>query len=186
MNEERVKQLICELLTEIGEDPEREGLKKTPERVMRAYQFLTQDTNKRRKRSSTTPSSPRSQQYDHRQGYRNLQSVRTSHAAFFGRCHIGYIPRAKLLGVSKLCRIVDVFARRLQIQERLTAQIGPGNHDRGQCPGVGVVMECRHLCKMMRGVQKQNAVMTTSSVLGCFHDEAATRAEFLALINHKT
>ena len=105
---------------------------------------------------------------------------------FFGRCHIGYIPRDRVLGVSKLCRIVDVYARRLQIQERLTAQIAQDILDEVNAQGVGVVMECRHLCMMMRGVEKQNSVMTTSSVLGCFHDEEATRAEFLSLVNRTT
>ena len=102
---------------------------------------------------------------------------------FFGRCHIGYIAQEKVLGVSKLARIVDCFSRRLQIQERLTAQIAREIKDAVDAEGVGVVMECRHLCMMMRGVEKQNSVMTTSSVLGSVHDDAATRAEFINLIN---
>ena len=103
---------------------------------------------------------------------------------FFGRCHIGYIARDKVLGVSKLARIVDHYARRLQIQERLTAQIAADVLHAVNAEGVGVVMECRHLCMMMRGVEKANAVMTTSSVLGSFHSQSATRAEFLSLIRN--
>ncbi|MDP6629723.1 MAG: GTP cyclohydrolase I FolE, partial [Kiritimatiellia bacterium] len=101
---------------------------------------------------------------------------------FFGRCHIGYIAEDKVLGVSKLARIADLFARRVQIQERLTGQIARAISDTVGAEGVGVVMECQHLCMMMRGVGKQNSVMTTSTVLGSFHDDPATRAEFLRLI----
>ena len=102
---------------------------------------------------------------------------------FFGRCHIGYISKGKVLGVSKLSRIVDCFARRLQIQERLTQQIARAIKDSINAEGVGVVIEAQHLCMMMRGVQKQNSLMTTSSVLGSFHDSTATRTEFLTLIS---
>jgi GTP cyclohydrolase I len=101
---------------------------------------------------------------------------------FYGRCHIGYIAREKVLGLSKLSRIVDHYARRLQIQERLTQEIAAEIMRVTAASGVGVVMECRHMCMMMRGVEKQNSVMTTSSVLGSFHDEEATRLEFLNLI----
>jgi GTP cyclohydrolase I len=102
---------------------------------------------------------------------------------FYGRCHIGYIPNEKLLGVSKVARIVDCFARRLQIQERLTDQTAHAILAATGAKGVGVVMECRHLCMMMRGVEKQNSVMTTSSVLGVFRDSEATRLEFLQLLD---
>ncbi len=101
---------------------------------------------------------------------------------FFGRCHVGYIAREKVIGLSKIARIVDYYARRLQIQERLTAQIARAVMDNTHAEGVGVVIECRHLCSMMRGVQKQNSVMTTSSVLGSFHNDDITRQEFLGLI----
>jgi GTP cyclohydrolase I len=104
---------------------------------------------------------------------------------FFGRCHIGYIAEKKVLGISKLARIVDVFSRRLQIQERLTAQIAEAVMNEVDASGVGVVMECRHLCMMMRGVEKQNSVMTTSTVLGSFRNEDAARAEFLQLIGRQ-
>jgi GTP cyclohydrolase I len=101
---------------------------------------------------------------------------------FFGRCHVGYIAKDKVIGVSKIARIVDCFARRLQIQERLTEQIANSIMEEVGAEGVGVVMECRHLCMMMRGVEKQNSVMTTSAVLGSFRTEGATRQEFLSLI----
>ncbi len=101
---------------------------------------------------------------------------------FFGRCHVGYIAETKVLGLSKLARIVDHYARRFQIQERLTAQIAEEIMAHTQAEGVGVVIECQHLCSMMRGVQKQNSVMTTSSVLGSFREETVTRQEFLTLI----
>ena len=105
---------------------------------------------------------------------------------FYGRCHIGYIARKKVLGLSKLARIVDYYARRLQIQERLTAQVARRVMDLTGAEGVGVVMECKHLCMMMRGVEKQNSIMTTSSVLGSFHNDDPTRAEFLNLIAKPT
>jgi len=104
---------------------------------------------------------------------------------FFGRCHIGYIARDKVLGVSKLARLLDVYARRLQIQERLTHDIARAIMDAVDAEGVGVVMECRHMCMMMRGVEKQNSVMQTSTVLGSFHEDPATRAEFLNIIGRQ-
>ena len=101
---------------------------------------------------------------------------------FFGRAHVGYIAQEKVIGLSKIARIVDFYARRLQIQERLTAQIARAIMDNTRAEGVGVVLECKHLCTMMRGVEKQNSLMTTSSVLGSFHDDEITRQEFLQLI----
>jgi GTP cyclohydrolase I len=103
---------------------------------------------------------------------------------FYGRCHIGYIPTGKVFGVSKLARLVDMFARRLQLQERLTEQVSQAIMEKIGARGVGVMMEARHLCMMMRGVEKQNSVMVTSSVLGTFRESQATREEFLALIGH--
>jgi GTP cyclohydrolase I len=104
---------------------------------------------------------------------------------FFGRCHVGYIAEKKVLGLSKLARIVDYYGRRLQIQERLTAQIAEEIMTQTEAEGVGVVVECQHLCSMMRGVEKQSSVMTTSSVLGSFREDHATRHEFLTLIGRK-
>lgn len=183
MNEEKVTGLIRELLIEIGENPDREGLLKTPERSMKAWKFLTRGYE-------DSPDDIINQALFQSE-VNNMVIVRDIEVyslcehhmlPFFGRCHIGYIPHKKLLGVSKLCRIVDLYARRLQIQERLTAQVAKEISSSIDAEGIGVVMECRHLCMMMRGVQKQNSVMTTSSVLGCFHDETATRSEFLSLI----
>ncbi len=183
MNEERVSQLIRELLTELGEDPDREGLLKTPERVARAYSFLlqgySQDINE------TINDAVFQAESNNMIISRDIEvySLCEHHMLpFFGVCHIGYIAEKKVLGLSKLARIVDYYARRLQIQERLTAQIARKIMDVTQAEGVGVVMECRHLCSMMRGVEKQRSVMTTSSVLGSFHDDAITRQEFLHLI----
>jgi GTP cyclohydrolase I len=186
MNEERVKELVRELLVELGEDPEREGLLRTPERVARAWGFLTQGY--RLDPDEVVNEAIFESEANNMIIARNIEvySLCEHHMLpFFGHCHIGYIARNKVLGVSKLARIVDCFARRLQIQERLTKQVAREVKDTIDAEGVGVVIECRHLCMMMRGVEKQNSIMTTSSVLGSFHDDAATRAEFLALINRQ-
>lgn len=185
MNTERVAQLVRELLIEMGEDPDREGLLKTPERVARAYAFLTSGYTA--SFESIVNNAIFESESNNMIILRDIEvySLCEHHMLpFFGRCHIGYIARNKVLGVSKLARIVDCFSRRLQIQERLTAEIARAIMKITQAEGVGVVMECRHLCTMMRGVEKQNAVMTTSSVLGSFHSDDATRAEFLNLVSH--
>ena len=184
MNEEKVRGLIYELLKEIGEDPDREGLLTTPERVAKSWQFLTQgyqhSPNEVLSKATFTA------EVNNMVICRDIEvySLCEHHMLpFFGKCHIGYIPNKTIVGVSKLARLVEVFARRLQIQERLTAQIAHEIMDVIEPEGVGVVIECRHLCMMMRGVQKQNSIMTTSSVLGSFHNEPETRAEFLSLID---
>jgi GTP cyclohydrolase I len=186
MNEERVRKLVRELLVEIGEDPEREGLRKTPERVAKAYAFLTRGY--RQSPAEVINGAVFESEANNMIIARDIEvySLCEHHMLpFFGRCHVGYIARNKVLGVSKIARIVDVYARRLQIQERLTAQIAQEIMDAVDATGVGVVMECKHLCMMMRGVEKQNSVMTTSSVLGAIHDEAEARAEFMELINRQ-
>jgi GTP cyclohydrolase I len=183
MDEKRVSELIRELLVEIGEDPNREGLIKTPERVAKAYAFLTKGykTDPKQVVNEAVFESESNNMIIARDI--EVYSLCEHHMLpFFGRCHIGYIAQEKVLGVSKLARIADCFSHRLQIQERLTAQIARAIMDEVDAEGVGVVMECRHLCMMMRGVEKQNSVMTTSSVLGSFHDSGATRTEFLNLI----
>jgi len=183
MNKKRVTVLIRELLKEIGEDPAREGLIKTPERVAAAYEFLT--SGYRMSVKHLVNGAVFTVEANNMVVLKNIEvySLCEHHMLpFFGRCHIGYIPRKKVLGVSKLARIVDCHARRLQIQERLTAQIAHDIMEYIKPEGVGVVMECRHLCMIMRGVEKQDSVMTTSSVLGSFHSDSATRAEFLSLI----
>lgn len=183
MNETRVAELIKELLLEIGEDPAREGLQKTPERVARAWTYLSEGY--RMDPKVVINNAVFKAQANNMIIARDIEvySLCEHHMLpFFGRCHIGYIAKDKVLGVSKLARIADLFARRLQIQERLTRQIARTVQETVDAEGVGVVMECQHLCMMMRGVSKQNSVMTTSTVLGSFHDDDATRAEFLRLI----
>ncbi|MBT3295271.1 MAG: GTP cyclohydrolase I FolE [Verrucomicrobia bacterium] len=183
MNEKRVAELVKELLKEIGEDPERDGLLKTPERVAKAWAYLTEgyhmDLDK------VINNAVFEAEANNMIIARDIEvySMCEHHMLpFFGRCHIGYIAQDKVLGVSKLARIADLFGRRVQIQERLTGQIARAVSDTLGAEGVGVVMECQHLCMMMRGVGKQNSVMTTSTVLGSFHNDPATRAEFLRLI----
>lgn len=184
MNRERVAELIRGLLIEIGEDPDREGLLATPERVAKSYEFLTKgyvaNVPEIAERAIFT------QDTNNMIVLRDIEvySLCEHHMLpFFGRCHIGYISRDKVIGVSKLARFVECYSRRLQIQERLTQQIARAIMDTLDAEGVGVVMECQHLCMMMRGVEKQNSLMTTSSVLGSFHDSVATRTEFLTLIS---
>ncbi len=186
MNTKRVENLIRMLLLEIGEDPGREGLKKTPARVAQAYAFLT--AGYRGNPQHVTNGAIFRSEANNMIVLRNITvySLCEHHMLpFFGKCHIGYIAQKKVLGVSKLARIVQHYARRLQIQERLTSQIAHEVLSACNAEGVGVVMECRHLCMMMRGVEQENSVMTTSSVLGSFHKNPATRAEFLSLITQR-
>ena len=183
MNQKKVEKLVRELLIEIGEDPQREGLLKTPERVAKVYAFLC--GGYRRDVSAVMNEAVFQSEANNMIIARDIEvySMCEHHMLpFFGRCHIGYIARDKVLGVSKIARIVEVYARRLQIQERLTSQVAGEIMRAVGADGVGVVMECRHLCMMMRGVEKQNSVMVTSSVLGTFHSDQATRMEFLNLI----
>jgi GTP cyclohydrolase IA len=184
MNRARVEELIRELLIEIGENPEREGLLETPKRVAKSWEFLTRGYAQ--KPEDVINNAVFESEVNNMIIARDIEvySLCEHHMLpFFGKCHIGYIADKKVLGVSKLARIVDCYARRLQIQERLTAQIAHEIMDAVDAVGVGVVMECRHLCMMMRGVEKQNSVMTTSTVLGALHDEVAARTEFLQLIH---
>lgn len=184
MNTERIEELIHELLVELGEDPNREGLQRTPRRVAKAWEFLT--SGYRQNAEDIINGAVFNVESNNMIISRDIEvySLCEHHLLpFFGRCHIGYIAQDKVLGLSKLARLVDFYARRLQMQERLTAQIAEEIMRATQAEGVGVVMECRHLCSMMRGVEKQNSVMITSSVLGSFHDDGVTRKEFLNLIS---
>lgn len=184
MNIERVAALTRELLIEIGEDPDREGLLKTPERFAKAYQFLTRGYNQNLDEIINNAIFEAESNNMIIMRDIELYSLCEHHMLpFFGRAHVGYIAKDKVIGLSKIARIVDFFARRLQIQERLTAQIARALMSYTKAEGVGVVLECRHLCTMMRGVEKQNSIMTTSSVLGSFHNDEITRQEFLQLIN---
>ncbi|MCX6343646.1 MAG: GTP cyclohydrolase I FolE [Armatimonadetes bacterium] len=184
MNQERIAELVRQLLIELGEDPNREGLQDTPKRVAAAYEFMLKGYKQ------TIEEVINGAIFTH--STNNMVVVRDIEVysicehhmlPFFGRCHIGYISKDKVLGVSKLARIVDCYARRLQIQERLTQQIARAIKSFVDCEGVGVVIEAQHLCMMMRGVEKQNSMMTTSSVLGSFHESVSTRTEFMTLIS---
>ena len=175
--------LYRNILTDIGEDPGREGLLRTPERAAKALQFLTQgyalDLN------DIINNAIFQSDNDEMVIVKDIElySLCEHHLLpFIGKCHIGYIPTGKVLGLSKIARIVDLFARRLQIQENLTSQIAECIMMVTEAEGVGIIIEAKHLCMMMRGVEKQNSVMTTSTMLGSFRDDPATRMEFLALI----
>lgn len=184
MDKPRVEKLIKELLEAIGEDPDREGLAKTPERVARSWEFLT--SGYRSSVEEVINGAIFESESNNMIISRDIEvySLCEHHLLpFYGRCHIGYVADKRVLGLSKLARIVDHFGRRLQIQERLTSQIAWEVMDVTKADGVGVVIECRHLCSMMRGVEKQNSVMTTSTVLGSFRSDQATRNEFLKLIS---
>lgn len=175
--------LYKDLLAKIGEDPEREGLLDTPNRAAKAMEFLTQGY--RQKLEDVINDAVFTVEDNHMIIVKDIElySLCEHHMLpFFGKCHIGYIPEGKVLGVSKLARIVDLFARRLQIQERLTNQVADTLMHTIAPEGVGVVIEAQHLCMMMRGVQKQNSCMVTSAMLGSFRREQATRNEFLKLI----
>ena len=186
MNQKRVEELVRELLIEIGEDPDREGLIKTPARYAKAMEFLTKGYSENAE--TIINNAIFSSEANNMIICRDIEvySLCEHHMLpFFGRCHVGYVAKAKVLGVSKIARIVEMYARRLQIQERLTVQIAEEIKRAVDAEGVGVVMECQHLCMMMRGVEKQNSLMTTSSVLGTFRKNLATREEFLNLLNRK-
>ena len=186
MNTSKIETLIHELLVEIGEDPQREGLQKTPHRVAAAFEFLT--SGYRTDIDRLLNGAVFTQETNSMVIVKDIEvySMCEHHLLpFFGRCHIGYIPDGRVFGVSKLARLVDMYARRLQLQERLTEQISKAVLDLVGAKGVGVMIEARHLCMMMRGVEKQNSVMITSSVLGTFRDSTATREEFLGLVGNR-
>ena len=174
--------LYRQLLESLGENPDREGLLKTPGRAARAMEFLTQgfDQDLEKVVNDALFESESSEMVIVRDI--EIYSLCEHHMLpFFGRCHIGYIPDGKVIGVSKLARIADMFSRRLQIQERLTHEIATAVFETVKPHGVGVIVEARHLCMMMRGVQKQNSCMVSSAMLGDFLDSDRTRSEFLQL-----
>lgn len=178
-----IEEEIRQILTDIGEDPQREGLLKTPERVRKSLEFLTRGY--KQDIEAVINGAIFDEECDDMIIVRDIEfySMCEHHLLpFFGKCHIGYIPQGKVFGVSKLARLVDVFARRLQIQERMTKQIAGQIMESIMPEGVGVVVEAQHLCMLMRGVQKQNSTMMTSCMLGSFRREQATRLEFLNLI----
>lgn len=184
MDLKKVEALMKELLIEIGEDPEREGLVKTPLRFAESLQFLTSGYGGNVE--EVLNGAIFTQKANNMIIVKNIEifSLCEHHILpFFGRCHIGYVSKGKVFGASKLARIVNLYAKRLQTQERLTDQIAEAIHDSIDTWGVGVVIEARHLCMMMRGVEKQNSTMVTSSVLGLFRKSHTTRSEFLSLVN---
>jgi GTP cyclohydrolase IA len=174
-----------EMLLAIGEDPEREGLRDTPDRFAESFEFLTRGY--RQNLEEVINGALFEAECDDMVIVRDIEfySLCEHHMLpFYGKCHIGYVPTGKVFGVSKLARLVDMFARRLQLQERLTKQVASIIEEAVNPQGVAVVMEAQHLCMTMRGVQKQNSVMVTSAMLGCFREEVAARNEFLSLIGH--
>jgi GTP cyclohydrolase I len=180
------EELIRETLVRLGEDPAREGLAATPGRVHKAMKFLTkgyqEDPEALLKEALFTVS------YDEMVIVKDIEmfSLCEHHMLpFFGKVHVAYIPKGRVLGLSKIPRLIELFSRRLQIQERLTTQIAETIQKVIEPQGVGVVIEARHLCMMMRGVEKQHSAAVTSSMLGCFRNEEETRSEFLSLIRQR-
>ena len=180
-----IRTSIEQLLISVGEDPSREGLEKTPERVEKAFQFMTKGYQE--DVGDVLNGALFSIDYDEMVIVKDIDfySLCEHHLLpFFGKCHIAYIPNGKIVGLSKIPRLVEVFSRRLQVQERLTVQIAEALEANLQPQGVAVVVEGFHLCMMMRGIQKQNAYATTSSMLGVFRNQQQTREEFLQLLRH--
>ena len=178
-----IEPLVATMLRELGEDPSREGLAKTPTRVAKSMRFLTQGYGQDPRELLTQAMFE--EKVDEMIVVRDIElySLCEHHMApFFGKCHVGYLPRGKIVGLSKIPRLVDVFARRLQVQERLTNQIASALFEILAPRGVGVVIEAQHLCMMMRGVEKQNSRAVTSSLLGTFRSDARTRAEFMDFV----
>src|SRR6188508_746308 len=178
--------LIRQLLVELGEDPTREGLVRTPKRVEKSLAFLT--SGYRANIDEVLNDALFTVDYNEMVIVKDIDfySLCEHHLLpFFGKCHIAYIPKTRVIGLSKIPRLVDVFARRLQIQERMTNQIAETIREKIDPLGVAVVCEASHLCMSMRGVQKQNSCAVTSAMLGAFRDNARTRMEFLELIRHR-
>jgi GTP cyclohydrolase IA len=179
--------LVREMIVRLGEDPSREGLVRTPNRVHRAYEHLlkgyNEDPEALLKKALFTVS------YDEMVIVKDVEmfSLCEHHMLpFFGKVHVAYIPNGKVIGLSKIPRLIEIFSRRLQIQERLTTQIAETIQKAIEPQGVGVVIEARHLCMMMRGVEKQHSAAVTSSMLGSFREQQETRTEFLSLIRNRT
>jgi len=175
--------LYEEILRNVGEEPSREGLQKTPERAAKAMQYLTRGYSQSAEEvvNNAIFESENNQMILVKDI--ELYSLCEHHLLpFIGKCHVAYIPTGKVIGLSKIARIVDMFARRLQIQENLTKQIADTLMTAIEPAGVGVIIEAKHLCMMMRGVEKQNSMMTTSMMLGTFRDHDRTRSEFLRLV----
>ncbi|MGE3801667.1 MAG: GTP cyclohydrolase I FolE [Candidatus Kapaibacterium sp.] len=179
----RMEELVRENLLLVGEDPDREGLLRTPHRVAKAWEFLTEGYTK--DIDEVLNGAIFEERYDEMVIVKDIDfySLCEHHCLpFFGKAHIAYIPNGKIVGLSKIPRIVDIFARRLQVQERMTQQIAETLQEKLQPQGVAVVTEASHMCMMMRGVQKQNSATTASAMLGVFKNQVETRNEFMTLI----
>jgi GTP cyclohydrolase I len=178
-----MKEYIRKIIEEIGEDPDRQGLKGTPERVDKAFRFLT--SGYKVDPEKLLNSALFDVQYDEMVIVSNIDffSMCEHHLLpFFGKCHVGYLPDKKVIGISKIVRLVEMYSRRFQVQERLTTQIAKTIRDTINPLGVGVIIEAQHMCMLMRGVEKQNSRATTSSMLGNFRRSVETRMEFLDLV----
>ena len=183
MDHPEMERLVRSMLKQIGEDADREGLVKTPERVAKALEYLTSGYGK--DVHEVLNDAVFTEEYDEMVVVKDIDffSLCEHHVLpFFGKCHIAYMPSKKIVGLSKLPRLVEVYARRLQVQERLTTQIAQTIQDVLQPRGVAVVMEALHMCMLMRGVEKQNSKAVTSAMLGAFRANPETRAEFMELI----
>ena len=186
MNSDSLAEYVRHILAEIGEDPEREGLVKTPERVARALRFLTKGYEE--DPQAVINGALFTEDYSEMIVLKDLDffSMCEHHILpFFGKAHVAYIPTRKIVGISKLARLVEVFARRLQVQERMTNQIAETVAEQLRPLGVAVVLEAEHLCMRMRGVEKQNSTVVTSAMLGVFRDQQTTRQEFMNLIGRR-
>ncbi len=186
MNKKTVEKLVYDLLGEIGEQPDRQGLKRTPKRVEASYRYLT--SGYERKVEDVLNGAIFDEEYDEMVLMKDIElfSLCEHHLLpFYGKCHVAYIPKGRIVGLSKIPRIVDMFARRLQVQERLTVQIAECLKEALAPLGVAVVIEALHLCMAMRGVEKQNATCVTSAMLGVFRTDRGTRSEFMNLIGKK-
>jgi GTP cyclohydrolase I len=181
---ESIADLVRRMLVQIGEDPNRDGLRRTPERFEKALRFLT--SGYRQDPGKILNGALFSVHYDEMVVVKNIEvySLCEHHLLpFFGKCHVAYIPEKKVVGLSKIARLVNMYARRLQIQERLTSQIAKAVEERLNPQGVGVIIEARHLCMVMRGVEKQNSIAMSSAMLGAFRENKQTRDEFLSLVH---
>ena len=178
-----IADLVRQIIVQLGEDPNREGLRRTPERFEKALRYLT--SGYRQDPAKILNGAMFSVTYDEMVVVKDIEvySLCEHHLLpFFGKCHVAYIPNKKVVGLSKVARLVNMYARRLQIQERLTSQIAQTLEDQLSPQGVGVIVEARHLCMVMRGVEKQNSAAMTSAMLGVFRESKQTRDEFLSLI----
>jgi GTP cyclohydrolase I len=181
-----MEDLIRQILVDIGEDPEREGLLRTPTRVSKALSYLTKGYEQNLE--DVVNGAIFAEDHNEMVVCKDVDffSLCEHHMLpFFGRAHVAYIPNGRIVGLSKLARVVEMFSRRLQVQERLTVQIARTLNDVLEPQGVAVVLEATHLCMVMRGVEKQNSSTITSSMLGVFNENPATRAEFFSLIRHR-